>query len=289
MKAALGIVILSAFELSAQPAASPPTLTGIINLPGLKFAVLETKAGQRSTELSLEERQRDGPVEVSEIRPSEGRVNLKMKGSEALWLEMGDMTNSSSGNPPLVLKNAGLGSVLHLYSRCTGCSLLQHPALPRQMKFSLASQAGTLTEARRAIEAAFAEKLITTIPDGERFIIVAPQSEVPQIKPNAPKSASAAHPKNSSANELIPASMIDLRGADDVQTATLYSELLGKKLDRAAPLLSSGPPGTYFNTITPVSKEEATYAIGTLLSWRNIKLEPAGEGLVKAVRVTDER
>jgi hypothetical protein len=288
MKAALVTVIaFSIFQLRAETAAPSVTLTGIINLPGVKIALLEVQSVQRKAELALGEGQLDQPVEVTEIRPHEGRVNLRIKG-EPVWLNLGIATNSSLENAGILLTNASFGHVLYLYSRFTGCSLLQHPLLSRDTRFNLISDAPTLQEARHAIETAFAEKHIATIPDGERFIIVAPNSEVARIKPNAPKTHRSATGENTSVDQMIPPGMLDLRGVPDYQAAALYAELIGgKKLDLSQRITWTGPPAIYITVVTPVSKEEAIYAIKTLLSWRNINIVPAADGFVKAVRAND--
>jgi hypothetical protein len=290
MKAALATVIaFSIFQLRAETASPSATLTGIVNLPGVKIALLEVQSAQRKIELVLGEGQRDEPVEVTEIRPDEGRVNVRIKG-EPVWLNLGIATNSPSENASIVLTNASLGHVLFLYSRCTGCSLLQHPLLSRDTRFNLISDAPTLQETRHAIEAAFGEKHIATIPDGERFIIVAPNSEIVRIKPNAPKTHRSATGENTSADQMIPLGMLDLRRADDYQAAALYADLIGgKKLDLSQRITWTGPPAIYITAVTPLSKEEAIYALKTLLSWRNINIVPAAEGFVKAVRANDNR
>ena len=82
--------------------------------------------------------------------------------------------------------------------------------------------------------------------------------------------------------------MVDLRGAPDVQVALLYADLIGKKLDRSEPFRWSGEPGIFFITVTPVSKDEAIYAIETLLAWHNIKVVPVADGFVKAVRTLQD-
>jgi hypothetical protein len=56
MKAALATVIaFSIFQLRAETAAPSATLTGIINLPGVKIALLEVQSAQRKAELVLGE------------------------------------------------------------------------------------------------------------------------------------------------------------------------------------------------------------------------------------------
>jgi len=282
-------------QVRAEPATSP-LLTGIVNLPEMKFALLEIDVDARKAQLMLREGQRDGPIEVIEIRPNEGRVKVKTKDeADARWLSLEFATNSASGAPTILLNNAGLDSLLYVYTRCALRSLLQHPRLRRETKFTLNSRAGTADEARNLIEDALGEKLIVTIPDGEKFIMVVPKAEASRVRPNAPKGSSSptpvvqAPPKAVPENEILPAGVVDLRGAPDAQVVLLYADLIGRKLDQSERFPSSGQPKIFFVSVTPLTRPESTYAIETLLAWRNIKVVPTTDGFVKAVRVEQDQ
>jgi hypothetical protein len=283
-------VLVSASWLLAQSAPPPAILTGIVNLPGLKVAVIEVPSPQSDHELILGKDQREGEIEVNDICPDEGRVKIRIAGAGPIWLDLGTATNSILRTPSIALKNARLSLVLCLYSQCAERSLLQHPLLPRENRLNVTSHASNLSEARHTIETLLVDQQIAFIPDGEKFIIVTPSSEVAHIKPNAPKKAdSLPYRKNPSDSDLIVPGMLDLRGANDFQVAALYADLLGKKLDLSQRFPSSDGPRLYCTAVTPISKEEAVYMVKTLLSWKNIRFEPADkQGFVKAVRLNDK-
>src|SRR5262249_27291303 len=101
----------------------------------------------------------------------------------------------------------------------------------------------------------------------------------------APKTQRLVTGENTSVDGIIPPGMLDLRGVNDYQAAALYAELIGgKKLDLSQRITWTGPAAIYITAVTPISKEEAIYAIKPLLSWRNINIVPAADGFVKAVR-----
>jgi hypothetical protein len=283
MRTAHALVCICLFLVSCAFGAdtTTPVLTGIVALP----------SRGKNTQLVLAEGQRDDPLEVIEIRPKEGRVQIRTTGERAdtLWLDLG--TNAALG---IALKNAGLSSLLYLYARCLDRSLFQHPALPRDIKFTLTSQASSKSEAAEALKVALGENLIASIPDGKRFVMVVPKSDASGVKPNSPQTKSAPAPsvqpplQKNSQDEIIPAGMIDLRGANDFLTLTLYADLIGKKLDRTQLPRWSHDGGISFTSITPLTREEAAYAIETLLAWRSIKVVPAADGFVKAVGAEKE-
>jgi general secretion pathway protein D len=84
---------------------------------------------------------------------------------------------------------------------------------------------------------------------------------------------------NAPPEELIPAGMIDLRGADLNQVLLLYADLVNKTILRAANL---GEPKFNLTTKTPLTKTEARQALEATLGLNGIAIVPFGEKFVKA-------
>jgi hypothetical protein len=178
----------------------------------------------------------------------------------------------------IAFTNADLSIVLQVYSECAGRTLLQHQALPTGSKFNLNKQPATPEEARKLIEAALLEKGIATIPDGDKFIMVVPQTVVPLVKPAAPKPPFS--------GDTLPPGTMDMRGATMWRVLGLYADLVGKKLEPLDQL--QWTEAVNLKTVTPISKTEAIYILKTIFAWRGIDVVPAAEGSIKAVRVYRE-
>jgi hypothetical protein len=117
---------------------------------------------------------------------------------------------------------------------------------------------------------ALAEKGITTIPEGEKFLLVVPASEVSSATPRSPEIKSPDRP------DLFPGgAIINFPNTELSQIIKLYADLTGRALDSTQPL----PPANVtvnFTTQTALNREECVYALETLLGWHGVKVVPAG-------------
>lgn len=271
-----------------------PKVTGIINLPGCKQALLESpnpgSPSHRTETAMLQEGQEQDGLQVVQIDAEAGAVTVKRKGIDsAVTIQMMGVTNfsgpgSKTTHPTIQLQEAPLNEVLGLYGYCANRTVL-HPTLAATT-FTLNAAATNLAEAVVVFSKALEEHGFATVLDGEKFIMVVPADKMSMALPHSAEIKSepgtkppVMNPGEISAGELnFPA--IDIR-----QAATIYAELLGRRrLDWTEPFPSTGLISVH--TQTPLSKAEAIYLLETLFRWEGVKLVPVGKDLVKGVRIS---
>jgi hypothetical protein len=284
-------LVLTAFGVESTESTSSRRLVGIVSSADRPCVVLEVVGPRRVTPrlLILWEGQREEGIQVVRIAPDNGSVELASQGGDKTTVQLTNTTNLPA--PGVVLEEVGLNEVLYLFAMCTNRTLLRWPYL-RAPSFSLRAPAKDRVGAARILAQALAAKGLSVIPDGEKFLMIVPESAAATVKPHAPPAKASpgggtqTQPtlagSGTAEQEFIPPGMIDFRGADVAQVADVYSELLGRKLDRSERLPVSGTIS--FRTQTRLTKEEAVYALETLLIWSGVKLVPAGEDKLKAVR-----
>jgi hypothetical protein len=283
LKAIFVWLIVWAFQATAQGPATPPKLTGIVNLPGLRVALLEKRERMNYT-LVLREGERQGEIELLQILPEVEAVKVRIGGnSDPISLNM--QSNSPPEKPTrvgLFLENAQLVPILGLYGEMTKRSLLRPPTLA-STSISVNAAVTNSTEAARVLEKVLAEKGIVTILDGDKFVMVVPKHMAATA---IPRSAQIKSSDTNTSTMTIPPKDIIFWGATLDQVAAIYSEFAGRKFDHSQRTPPS-PPITFQN-VTPLTREEFFYAMDTLLAWNGIKLVPADGGLMRAVPVSEK-
>lgn len=274
-------------QLFAGPGSSPPRLTGIVNLPTEKVAWLDWRPCINTPlSLVLGERQREGDLaEVIRIDPATGIVELRLAWTNApITVSLprhGNPLETAAGSLELV--DADIDPVLGLYAECKGRTLLRWPRLPAT-SFSVVASTTNQAQAALALEKALAEKGISIIPDGEKFLMVVPESEATTVKPHASDIKPAI--SNGSKSEPIPAGAIYFPNTDLLQVAQIYADLIGRKLAPDQPL----PRPTLaikFKNQTPLDKAECVYALETLFRWQGVKLVPVAQDVVRIAPLSD--
>lgn len=273
-------------QILADTAAPTPRLAGIVHLPDLRAAWLETvptRSGRHF--LILRETQREGDVEVLQIDPQGGTVKLLVgRTNVVLTLSLRpQVTQVEAAAGSLELVDAGLDPVLSLYAECKGRTLLRSPRLPAT-SFTLAALTTNQAQAALVLEKALAERGIATIPDGERFLMVVPASEATAVKPHSADLDTP--PRNGFRPELMPVGIIQFNEATLYQAADIYASLIGRKLDRNQPRLQA-TLHIIFRNQTPLTKEECLYALDTLFYWQGVKVVPVGNGSAMLVPISD--
>ena len=176
-------------------------------------------------------------------------------------------------------KNADLDTALLLYGELSGRTLLRHPSLVGEGFILKSATTTNRNEILQGIEATLAEKEIVLIPDGKKFILVAPQSQRSQLVPRSgkiPDSDKKPYPKGA----------MMFHNATITQVMAIYADLLGKKIDQTqSGYLSTNTLITFIMT-TELSKDECLYALDTLIGWRGLKLIPSGNETLKPVPVS---
>jgi len=262
----------------AQPSPSKPQLAGLVSLPDFQFAIIEFSKQSSILGPGL----REGYIEVVKVEWTNCSALVRFQDANTT-LSI-DNTNQVplSG---LTFEKVQLHTLLKVYGQLYKHSVLRYPSLSSVSRFSFVASASTPTEAARAIEKQLTAEGITFIPDGESFVIAVPKQDASKVKPHAPP-----HLKSNSSSqgtEMIAAGMIDFRRVDPVQVAQLYAEWVGKKLDRSQRL-----PFARYDVITvrsenPLTRDEAIYAVETLLLWHGLKFVPEENGMLKPVPVSE--
>jgi hypothetical protein len=288
------LLCLSSSPSPAQTGSADLKLTGIINLPGYKCALLEDS--KRITRLTLLEGQREGSVEVVQIDSENGtaKLNLKVgKTNAVVTLQLNSETNPPTtsrvnAHSAIQLHDANLEHVLQLYGQFSERSLLR-PTLTTG-PFTLQAPATNQAEAALALAEALAAKGLTNIPDGKKFIIVLPVEKASMAVPRSSQIQSPAGQAKfglPSPADIIPTGQINFPDVNFASVFTFYVELAyqNRQRDRSASL----PPSfenIHFRTQTSLTRAEVVYALDTLFSWQNIKIVPVGTNLVKAAQIT---
>jgi hypothetical protein len=216
-----------------------------------------------------------GSIVSAQFSP-DGR-QIVTTGTNLISVSFRDPTHRlETGHPGLMLEGAGFSQVLMIYQRLSGRTLLIHPALP-EYSVNLSAEASNPAEATLVLEKEFAAHQIGTIPDGDKFTMIVPESQLTRIKPRSMEI-------KPTEGELLPAGVITFWNVDLVQVANIYAALMGRQLDRQAP-----PPRATrtikLKTQTPLSREEARYALDTLFRWQGLEMIPEGDDLMKLAPV----
>ena len=151
--------------------------------------------------------------------------------------------------------------MMKLYGELTKRTVLIHPSA-LQLKLTLppgTNQADTI----QLIESALAEQQFVVVPDGEKFVMIAGKDHDSGL---VPKSSAIPKQGTTTSNaQMFPKGSIHYQAAHTSQVLPIYAEILGKKLDRSAPLPRGTPSYIFLITTTALTKEEIIYAMDTLL------------------------
>jgi len=265
-------------QLFAGPRYFTPRLTGIVDLPNQKAALLDFSlggGGETPRSLVMHENERDGEIEVIRINPVTGTVELRLAWTNTpvtVSLQpQDDRTRTAGGGLEFV--DAGIDPVLSLYARFNDRTLLRWPRL-RASSFTLVASTTNEPQAAFVLEQALAGEGIATIPDGKEFLMIVPASEAVLVKPRPAEIKSSTG--DGSKPELMPVGAINFSDADLHQAAQIYAELIGRKLDQAPQV--PRPTGVInFRNQTPLSKAECIYALDTLFRWQGLKVIPIAQ------------
>jgi hypothetical protein len=281
------LIAITAIGVCAQNQPDIPRLSGIVNLREGKAAVFEfaTNCCGGPRQLVLSDGHELWGVNVLKISPEQKTVEIKVDGVETpVTLKLAISSNSSQASPGTInLVDASLHSCLELYGEYSGKTLLYWPNIP-PTNFSLSTSATNDSELTAIFQKALAEKQIQTVPDGDKFLVIVPQSKLSAVKPNAPKPKPIDATKAGS--ELLRAGSIWLHGASIEQIFDVYADLVGANYDRSPPRFEAADPNIFLYTRSPLSKEECVYAFDTLFRWRGFEMVRTN-GLVRPVQLPD--
>ncbi len=264
-------------------AATSPRLAGIVNFPNRKAAILE-KVPDSGRYFLLGVNERHDGAQLLKLKPYQGtaqlsvseensRVTLKLdpplvqaSRAEAPGFPRRLFSSGSDQRHSLALDHANTHLVLFLYAQLTGRTVLCSPRLPATT-FSLTATGTDHGQIARRLENALAESGIASIPDGSKFLLVVPTSEVSSVRPRSSELTSPPGGKNRSAL-FLGGAFINFPDTEVKEVLRFYADLTGHPLDQ-----TQGLPLTHtinFTTQTPLNPEECAYALETLIGWQRL-------------------
>ena len=270
-------------QLPAQTDQPAWRLSGIINLPDLKQAVLQTENSDEQKVMAiLAEGEAEAPwghkIELVKIDYKKETAEVYIdKILTTLDLNIQSKTNHAETEPTIIFERASFEAVLELYSNLLGRTLLRHPLL-HETDFTFSARARNRGDAIRAIGNALADKGVTVIPDGDIFAMLVPKEIVSKIKAETFKGNSLG---SKSPHDI----QYNFPNVPLLQAAEIYAGLFGCTLKMDEQFWAGGSATLKLRTVTKLNKEEAIYALDTLFTWAGIKIVPAGNNLMKAVPV----
>ncbi len=257
-----GKTILAPASLPALPDSIVPDSLGDTNKA---IAAIEGAFAEKGLEVV-----QDGPhfVRVFPKGARDSMTNAPLRGVELALLK--DREALPQGM--IDFFGADGSQVLEIYALMRGRTVLRPATLPR-LRVRLTTKGGlTMQEGAYALETVLALNGICLLDDGEKFVQAVPAAQRAQAKTRAPKSEPGA--------ERMPAGSLDFRGADLNQVLSIYAALSQRTILRPASLPL---PVVYLRSASSLTREDAVYAISTVLELNGISVVDDGEKLVQVV------
>lgn len=168
---------------------------------------------------------------------------------------------------------------LDVYGNLTGKTVLLPSALPRLPDSIIDDRPADKTNAIAKIEGAFSERGLEVVQDGPHFVRVFPKGS-PDSLNNAP--LRGAELAVTPGTEVLGPGMMDFRNADLNQVLSIYGFMGQRTVLRPCTL---PVPSISLKTQCALSKQEALYAIETVLALNGICIKNDGEKFVQVVSV----
>ena len=269
-------------------------LRGLINLPELKAALLEVNhslvnSSRPPTVFTMTRLVKTGETfvdqtikgdhiqfEIIEINVGRQTVRLRENGKEIVCgFETGDSPSTNSINSlsekfGVRLQAVRFVDAMDLYSDMKDRTLLIHPAVIGAL-FSFETLAADKSKFVESLEKEFRTRNIQPIPDGKKFIILAPDHII-----TVPRSMEL------DANSPIYGSLLCHGPLRDL--VTQYAALLGLTQIGSERVVG----GWVYLRTKNLSKAEMSYACGTLLEWSGFKIVVVDDKTFKVVRKPTE-
>lgn len=270
------VLTVSVFTASAQVTNKEVKLIGVSAGLDKDVAIIEVQVPPKPADnIMLKAGQAANGVEVVKIEAAKGTVSVNVDG-EARTLALEEdpehpSTNriDQSSSPLIRFRSLPLQIAIDLYAHYKDRTMMQHPQLGNP-NFSLNVSPRSKEEAAEFFEKMFNEGNIATIPDGEHLVMVLPFAFTNAAEPRAAALAST--------NDVIPAGSINLRTAPFDMILEMYADYIHKNIVNLHDYnLVPRRSEVTFTQTTPLSREELSYALGTQITWRNIRVVPYGD------------
>ena len=270
----IGIGVLSLVLCCGAFAQSPsePRLLGVAKVPKRSFAVIDApiaKASGSVQTMFLGEGERENESSVEVIDVGNRMVQFTYRGTNML-LTLGGPPVTTSPACDVKLTNAPVHAALRVLSELADKNLLIYPlesVTPAAgLKLSVDAR-GDAASVFQAFTNVLARRELVVIPDGEKFLIIAPKANAASIEPRSHLITQT----NLSAREreAVPPGHIVLTGADVQQMVSTYASMVKRELDSTAQMPSLEP--FFFRNQTPLTMAEAKYVYEALFASRGIK------------------
>jgi hypothetical protein len=169
------------------------------------------------------------------------------------------------------------GDSLDVYANLTGKTVLMSSALPIPAGGMVSDLVTEKTNAIARMEGEFSKQGIAVLQDGPHFVVLFPERQRAFLTNGLPLRGPALAARKP--QETLPAGTVNIN-ADPGQVLALYSDISQRTILRPFAL----PPSRVRLKITcPVSREEAAYAMATVLALNGIAVVEDGEKFVQVV------
>ena len=282
MNAILPLFLFLPLLAQGQKGPEIPRLSGIVDLPEFKRAIFEFKEDCCSPrQLVLSEGESMWGLELVSISPTQRSVQVKIEGAAGpMALNLPSRTTSKAvPSPGIELVNASVYSALELYGQFSGKTLLYSPRLPAA-GVSVQGPVASRKDAAKMLQTALSDIQISSVTDGDKFMLIVPSDQAGGVKPHAPRT----EPSPKTTAELVQPGMIAFHGVPMEQAYFIYADLIGAKLDRGGTRPAPIQPFIFLYTQSVLSQEEAVYAFDTIFGWQGIKMVRGQDGLVRPMQ-----
>ena len=245
------------------------------------------RGAKEETILSEWQRDHNADIGVREINSKDLSVKLNHAGVELDLLISVTNVQSGGSSPTIAFDRASLQSAIELYQQFSLRAALIWPQMP-SATISFQSS-GKSNDVAALIQKQFSDLGLVCINDGDSFVMIVPKEQKSLVKPHSPNPAVPVKKIISKDSSAAPEGVLALRNADVTQILEIYAQLLKTSFNREDyRRISTGEPIT-FSTPVSLSKDEAIYALETMLEWRHVKVYRDSDGSCRVKSSLEEK
>ena len=274
------LLLCVALSAQAQPKPATVTLTGLVELPTGKRALLRIdEPGRGSTKPILMEGDRVGGVEVVKIDLEGGKVTIKNAG-EASVLAIGTGGKIPPGKKGFQLQAASLAQVLEIYQELAGRTVLRRPTLPAVALDFDSPASSAPAETLRRLDAALLQQGVTMQPHGDYLIVAVENAFAPKLPEISarlgpmPASPAGTPTTIKTGNEILPVGLLRFTDSDLSAVLEIYQELAGRTVLRANRM---PPVKITLRSQAPLTRPQAIYLFDAALGLAEITTASHGD------------
>jgi len=279
----IGLLLLLSLSVAARAAEKEVKLLGISTGFGVNYAVMNIPNERNSSEVVVlgDGQQNDG-VQLVRVDAVNGEATVNVNGQERQLAmpadaESGATNSVDVSSAVMSLRAVPLQTAIEFYAKYTKRTVLMHPQVGNP-PVSFKASPRTEAEAAAMLEKQFNNQNIATIPDGKHIVMVVPFAFTNSVTPRASSLLES--------NSLIPEMSANFNNAPIAIVLQVYADFVHKKIVN----LDNNGGLTCCDTITfvqsaPMSRDELSYALQTLIEWHHIRMVPDANGDLKLERI----